>query len=78
MIRTGKWDQSFFSGIRFDHHLLESGRDYFIVLGQKKNRGSMDRCRVCYAVEISRNSPGTWTRQKPEIPPTVLLQNDLP
>lgn len=78
MMGARERDDSLFAGVGIDDKALKTGRDHFVVLGEKKNSRHPTGAGVCDAVEICWNFERHRAGKKPEVPPAELPENDLP
>src|SRR5437764_15322342 len=77
MVRAGQGDHLFFSREGIDHQALKSWRHDLIVFGEKKNRGGTNSFCVRDTIEFARNLQSDWSGEEPEVPPTIVAQDDL-
>ena len=77
VISARKQNHALFTSVSLNHEPVKARRDHFIFFREQKDRGRMNRLRICNTVEISRNLQRDGTRQQPEIPPAKLTQDHL-
>lgn len=76
--RAGQRDDVPGPGVGVHDQLVESRWDHLVAASQEEYRRYPDPARVGDRIQIRRDSGGNRAGHQPQVPPSVLAQNDLP